>query len=80
MAKHGVSLGASKYLDWNHALVWADCRRDYGEARQVALAPLAGRLHCVVFVDHADVRRVISLRKANQREFDYYEKDANQAD
>lgn len=28
------------------------------------------RLYCVVYVDREDVRRVISLRKANQKEFD----------
>jgi uncharacterized DUF497 family protein len=26
------------------------------------------RLYCVVFVDRGDVRRIISLRKANRRE------------
>lgn len=47
-------------------------RKDYGEPRQAALAVLVDRVYFVAFVDRADGRRVISLRKANQREFDRY--------
>ena len=82
IAKHGDSLGFAENLDWSNALVWPDTRRDYGEARQVALVTLKGRLYCVVFVDRGDERRIISLRKANQREFDRYEAETetDQAD
>jgi uncharacterized DUF497 family protein len=71
--KHGVSLATAKALDWTLTLVWNDKRKDYGELREIALAPYQGRLYCAVFVDRGAVRRIISLRKANQREFDYYE-------
>ncbi len=70
IAKHGVSLADASRLDWARALVWVDERRDYGEVRQCALAPFGERLFFVAFVDRADGRRIISLRKANQREFD----------
>lgn len=43
-------------------------RRDYGEPRQCALALLEIRLFFVAFVDRVDERRIISLRKANNRE------------
>ncbi len=72
VAKHGISLGSSGNLD-----LWFDTRRDYGEARQVALATLKGRLYCVVFVDRGEERHIISLRKANQREFDRYETETD---
>lgn len=75
--KHGISLAEADSLDWLNALVWNDTRRDYGESRQVALAPLGNRLYCVIFVDRGNVRRIISLRKANQREFDRYETQIN---
>lgn len=72
IAKHGVSLIEASRLDWSAALEWTDTRKDYGELRQCALVTLADRVFFVAFVDRADGRRVISLRKANQREFDRY--------
>lgn len=50
-----------------------DDRRAYGELRQVALAPMEDRLWVVVFTDRPEGRRVISLRKANLREYRRYE-------
>ena len=73
VAKHGVSLATAAGLDWDTALVWPDHRRDYGEPRQVALAPMKSRLWVVVFTDRAECRRIISLRKANLREYLQYE-------
>lgn len=75
--KHGVSLTDAELIDWEAALIWQDARRDYGEVRMIALAPINERLYCVVYVDRGDDRRIISLRKANQREFDYYEQEIN---
>src|SRR4051794_24280992 len=70
--KHGVSLGLASELDWEAALVWVDDRFDYGETRRIALAPKAGSLYYVAFVDRGEVRRVISLRRANRREVKRY--------
>ena len=50
-----------------------DDRHAYGELRQVALAPMDGRLWVVVFTDRPEGRGVISLRKANLREYRRYE-------
>jgi uncharacterized DUF497 family protein len=71
-AKHGVSLAFASELDWEAALVWVDVRFDYGEARMIALAPNTGILYCVAFVDRGEVRRIISLRRANRREVKHY--------
>lgn len=73
LVKHGVSLADASQLDWDNALVSVDERREYGEPRQVALAPMANRLWVVVFTDRPEGRRVISLRKANLREYRRYE-------
>ena len=74
--KHGASLAEAAAFEWNDALVWPDTRRDYGEARQVALGYIGLRLMVLVFVDrppeHPTERRVISLRKANRREIQRY--------
>lgn len=72
VAKHGVPLSLAAELDWDHALVWVDVRRDYGEVRMIALAPKTGILYCAAFVDRGVVRRVISLRRANRREVKHY--------
>lgn len=72
LAKHGVSLALAAELEWDTAVVWPDERKTYGEARQRALVLLGERLYFVAFVDRADSRRVISLRKANNREVRRY--------
>ncbi len=70
--KHGVSLSLANQLEWDWALATIDERKDYGETRIIGFAPIADRVYCVVFVDRGDQRRVISLRKANQREVKRY--------
>ena len=71
-AKHGVSLAVASELDWEAALVWIDDRVEYGELRMIALAPKTEILYYVAFVDRGEVRRVISLRRANRREVKHY--------
>ena len=70
--KHGVSLILAVELDWEAALVWVDDRFDYDETRMIALAPKTKILYFVAFVDRGDVRRIISLRRANRREVKHY--------
>lgn len=72
--KHGVSLALASDLEWDSAVTWPDARRAYGEPRLCALALLGERLYFVAFVDRSDGRRVISLRKANDREKLHYAK------
>ena len=75
-AKHGVSLALALELEWETALIWEDDRKDYGERRMRALTILVDRVYFVAFVDRADGRRVISLRKANDREVIRYAENA----
>jgi uncharacterized DUF497 family protein len=70
--KHGLSLDFATELDWENSLVWIDERREYGESRMIALAPSTGTLYYVAFVDRDDIRRIISLRRANRREVKHY--------
>lgn len=79
LAKHGVSLALAAQLEWASAQTWPDARRTYGEPRQCALALLGERLYFAAFVDRADGRRVISLRKANNREIIRYAKNLDAA-
>jgi len=70
--KHGVSLSIAGELDWESALVWVDDRFEYDEIRMIALAPKTAILYYVAFVDRGEVRRIISLRRANRREVKHY--------
>ena len=70
--KHGVSLELATSLNWDAALLWIDIRKDYGETRIFALAPETGTLYYAAFVDRGEIRRMISLRRANRREVKRY--------
>jgi uncharacterized DUF497 family protein len=71
--KHGISLALAAEIDIAAALVRPDRRRDYGELRFVAIAPVRGRLHVLAFTMRGDWLRAISLRRANERERMRYE-------
>ena len=51
-----------------------DDRANYGELRYIGIAPLENRLYVVVYTERGNVTRVISLRKANEREVRRYER------
>ena len=72
LAKHGVSLTEAAGFEWGTAVVWPDTRRDYGEARMVALGYIGLRIMALVFVDRPPAqptaRRILSLRQATSRE------------
>ncbi len=72
LGKHHVSLAAAEKLEWGWLLVMPDNRHDYGEERMIGYAPIGERVFCVVFVDRDEERRIISLRKANDREVKKY--------
>lgn len=70
--KHGVSLALATELEWDTLLSMPDTRRQYGEVRHIGYVLHGTRLYCVVFTDRGDDRRIISLRKANEREVRRY--------
>ena len=70
--RHGVALDYVAELNWDFAVVWIDERFDYDELRMRALVPADSVLYFVAFVDRADVRRVISLRRATRKEIKSY--------
>jgi uncharacterized DUF497 family protein len=45
-----------------------DCREGYGEARYITVGKLDNRMVVIVWTARGDVRRIISMRKANERE------------
>ncbi len=61
-------------FDFDSVLVGTDSRQEYGETRYVALGNLRERLHVLYFTETPDGIRVISFRKANDREGRNYAK------
>ena len=51
-----------------------DDRKDYGEARYISVGRIEGRMIVVVWTPRGVVRRIISMRKANDREQEIYSK------
>jgi uncharacterized DUF497 family protein len=66
--KHGLSLAAADIFEWETAVVRQDTRKPYAEPRFEATGYIGERLHVMIFCHRSDAVRVISLRKANQRE------------
>jgi uncharacterized DUF497 family protein len=70
--KHGISLAMAEEFEWEEAVTWPDIRYDYREFRIIGLGYIGDRLYNMVFVDRGEERRIVSLRKANQREVKRY--------
>ncbi len=64
----GLDFGMVHDLDLDTAVIDPDDRRDYGEARFKATGMIGGRLFIVIFTPRGERFRLISLRKANERE------------
>ncbi len=55
-------------FDWTGAVPLPDNRRDYGEVREGVYGLIGDRLHVLVLTLRDGAMRIISLRKANERE------------
>lgn len=66
--ERGLPFGQAAEFDFENALIQIDTRQAYGETRYVALGDLHGRLHVLCFTETVEGIRVISFRKANERE------------
>lgn len=73
--KHGIDFCDAHELFQCNKLVFPDNRKDYGEERFVTVGHIDGRLMIAVYTQRLpDVIRIISIRKANSREKERYEK------
>jgi uncharacterized DUF497 family protein len=75
LRKHGLDFDDAKFLDWDNATIVEDTRFAYSEPRYWAFARWNGRLHMVAFCIRGDKVRVISFRRANDREARRHGKD-----
>jgi hypothetical protein len=73
-AKHSVSFQfATRAFDDENRVTVIDNRRDYGETRYITLAKIENRLYIVAFTLRSSIIRLISARKANNKEVKRYE-------
>ena len=69
LRKHGIDLNDAAYVFLDpHRLDAADERKDYGEERRLVVGAVEDRVWVVVYTRRADAIRLISARKANERE------------
>ncbi len=54
-------------------ITWQDSRHKYGEIRQITMGELVSRLIIVVHTKRGNATRIISMRKANEREQRWFE-------
>ena len=71
--KHGVSFEAAEKFEWETAIEARDTRKPYSEVRTVALGFIGPRIHVMVFTRRGGLIRIISLRRANDREMARYD-------
>lgn len=75
LERHGVDFAAVEAFEWTMALTVEDRRRAYDEERFVSIGFIGARLHVLVWTERRDRVRIISLRKANDREIGRYAED-----
>ncbi|TFF25661.1 BrnT family toxin [Jiella endophytica] len=64
-------------FDFATAAIFVDNRRNYGETRKIAIGMIGDRHHVIVYTERGARVRVISFRKANDREVGIYARHAN---
>ncbi len=72
--KHLVWFEEANLFKWEYAIIIHDWRRRYPETRFQASSLIRDRIHVMVFCFRETSIRLISLRKANQREVKRYAK------
>jgi len=68
LRKHGASLEAARYFEWDTVQIKEDTRFDYGEQRFKATGYIGERLYVMIFCPRGDLARIISLRRAEKYE------------
>lgn len=72
LAERGLDFAAAGAVFAGDHLTLADDRQDYGEDRYITIGSLEGRMVVLVWTDRGHDRRIISMRKANEREQQRY--------
>ena len=73
LRKHGLSFEDANIAFAGDTVTFPDDRSDYGEKRYITLGDLVGRVVVIVHTLRGETIRIISMRKANERERKRYE-------
>lgn len=73
LAERGLDFADAALLFRGLTLTMLDDRFPYPEPRYITFGTLNGRMLVVVWTEVADGRRIISMRKANEREQDRFQ-------
>lgn len=74
LLKHGLAFEDAALVFEGVVLTALDTRRDYGETGYQSLGMLRGRMVLIAHTQRKDRIRIISMRKANEREKKIYQK------
>ena len=70
--KHHIDFNDAKGIFQSARLTAMDSRRDYGETRKSSIGTIGPHVCVVVYTEREGVTKIISARKANQRERNYF--------
>lgn len=70
--KHDVDFNDAKEIFQSERLTAMDNRKDYGETRKISIGKIGPHVCVVVYTERRSIVRIISARKANQRERNKY--------
>jgi uncharacterized DUF497 family protein len=68
LAARGLDMADAEEVFDGPAMTFPDIRFAYGEERFVTVGFLSGRMVVLAWTPRGDARRIISMRKANERE------------
>ena len=72
LAERGLDFARAAEVFNGHQFTLQDVRKNYSEPRFITVGTLDGRMVIVVWTPRGEVRRIISMRKANEREQTQY--------
>lgn len=73
--KHGIDFNDAHELFQGNRLIFSDNRKEYGEKRFISVGFIKNRLMVAVYTQRLpETIRIISVRKANNREKERFEK------
>lgn len=68
LAKRQVDFARAAEVFAGRHFTLEDIRDDYGEMRYITVGKLDGRMVVMIWTPRGETRRIISMRKANERE------------